>query len=939
MRLARYALAALLVGAVIAPAALQDPAPTGQTAILCGKLYTGKGQVLAPAVLVFEQGRVVSATQGDVAPAGAKVIDLRPNVIIPGLVNAYSSVIDPRDSIETVTPDVRAIDGFERYRDVAKALEGGVTTLYITPGTNRLVAGQGAIVKAGGSGDARVLRASHGMKVVMGERPKNPPAVFDPPIPPSTDNPILPPKRQYPMTRMGELAKLRDVLTEAQHKKGNPHPESTTRAGYLDPLREIIARERPLVVQAGKADDIVKAVLLAEEFKVDIMIAGAQEADRIAGFLAEHKVPVSWDPGVTAMGSRRSKTTAAEGIAALAGAAALEKAGVSFALQCPSDNEMPHLLLQAAWAVRAGVSQEKALRSITLGAAEMIGVSTRVGALDKDFDADFVVLTGDPFHPSTVVDKVFVGGALVHEHRAVDVEQKIAEFRRLSTAEGLTIIRAGRILNGVSSPIEKGVIVIENGKITYVGRETSIPPGAKVIDASTSVVVPGFVNLSGWIGLSPRVSESLTLQRRAPGDAPPATIDFAVASALAADDPAYREALASGVTLVLLAPSNQGVCSLVKLTDGAPRVVREVAAIRFEVAAGKGAYTMMKKRLEAAKKYHDDWEAFEKQPKEGPKEPAKGPAPESKGDPITGTWEGTVTVPAFGVTERVVATMKLNGTSVSGTVASPKQPEQSVPFDGTFANNEISVDVNEQGATGKVTMKLESPDVLKGGFKVTYQGMTIEGKAEAKRTIKGGEGESTAAAPAAGAGPEKKEMKKDERLEPYRALFRREIPALVRATSIAAIENALKLFRDDFNLNFTLLDPTDAYGDPNGVLARADGVAWSGAFLGRHRNDPINSADLFMRRNLPVAFFAPGEGESPLLAMIAGSAVHYGCDANETLRALTSGPAKMLNLERQVGSITYGRDADLVVYSGEPFDFNSRVEKVFVDGKVVFERK
>lgn len=935
MKIARYLLAAFMAGAVVAPATMQDAAPTTRTAILCGKLYTGKGQVFAPGLLIIDQGRVVSVAQGDVAPAGATVIDLRPAVVIPGLVNACASLVDPRDSIETVTPEIRAIDGFERFRDVAKALEGGVTTLHITPGSNRLVSGQGAIVKSGGEVGARVLRASYGLKVFMGERPKNPPAVFEPPIPPSTDNPILPPKRQYPMTRMGELAKLRQVLAEAQHKRGNPHPESTTRANFLDPLREVVAGERPLIVQAGKADDIVKAVLLAEEFKLGIMIAGAQEADRIAPFLAEHKVPVAWDAGVTAMGGRRSKALAFEGTPALSGAAALEKAGVAFALQSPSDGEMPHLLLQAAWAVRAGVSPEKALRAVTGAAAEMIGVGDRVGALEKDFDADFAVLSGDPFSPATRVEKVFIGGALVHERRAVDIEQKIAEFRRLSYLEGLTVVRAGRILSGVSGPTENGVIFIEGAKITYVGRETTIPPGAKVIDATKMTVVPGFVNLGGWIGLSPRVSESSMLARRSPVDAPQANLDFTVAAALAADDPAYREALASGVTLVLVSPSGQGVCTLVKLTGGAPRVVREVAAIRFEVGPGKGAYNQLKKRLEAAKKYHEEWEAFEKQPKDAAKEAPKAPAASGpKEDPISGTWEGTVSVPSFGVTERFVASMKLDGSTVNGTVSSPRDPAQSLPFTGTWASNELTVNVDEQGATGKVTLKLEGPDTLKGDFKITYQGMTIEGNADARRTVKDGGAPAAAAAPG-----EKKELKKDDRLEAYRPLFRREIPALVRASTIPAIENALKIFRDDFNLNFTLLDPTDAYGDPNGVLGRADGVAWSGAFLGEHRNEPINSADLFMRRRLPVAFFAPGEGETPMLPMLAGAALHYGCDAAETLRALTSGPAKLLLLEKQVGSLTFGRDADLLICSGDPFDWTCRVETVLVDGKIVYERK
>jgi imidazolonepropionase-like amidohydrolase len=73
--------------------------------------------------------------------------------------------------------------------------------------------------------------------------------------------------------------------------------------------------------------------------------------------------------------------------------------------------------------------------------------------------------------------------------------------------------------------------------------------------------------------------------------------------------------------------------------------------------------------------------------------------------------------------------------------------------------------------------------------------------------------------------------------------------------------------------------------------------------------------------------------------MNAAYAVRYGMDEEEAFRAITIYPAKLLGIDDRIGSIEQGKDADLVILSGEPFDFRSRVEKVVVNGKIVYENK
>ena len=77
------------------------------------------------------------------------------------------------------------------------------------------------------------------------------------------------------------------------------------------------------------------------------------------------------------------------------------------------DLNTPHV--DAAYAVRGGLDNRKGLRTITLDAAEMLGVDDRVGSLEAGKDADILILDGDPLHYSTFVITALVNGEVVYE--------------------------------------------------------------------------------------------------------------------------------------------------------------------------------------------------------------------------------------------------------------------------------------------------------------------------------------------------------------------------------------------------------------------------------------------------------------------------------------------------------------------------------------------
>jgi len=209
------------------------------TVIRAGRIHTVSGAAIDHGIIVIQNGKIIDVRPGLEIPGGATLIEADNEVVVPGFVDAQTSVSEPgRDSDETVALDVRAIDGYDFYASNWRQLSGGVTTAYLSPGSRRLLSGQGAVVKtAGKSPEARTLAARLGLRVTLGEQSKNPPPIFTPPVPPSADHPLLPAKRQYPSSRMGEFATLRRAGLRRSRSSSRPTTKTTSSRPRCSPRR------------------------------------------------------------------------------------------------------------------------------------------------------------------------------------------------------------------------------------------------------------------------------------------------------------------------------------------------------------------------------------------------------------------------------------------------------------------------------------------------------------------------------------------------------------------------------------------------------------------------------------------------------------------------------------------------------------------------------
>ena len=778
-------------------------------------------------MVIIRDGKIEAVGKNLKIPDGAEVIDASDKVVIPGLIDAFTTLAErSRDDEESVTPDIRAKDAFDFYGKYRRLLAGGVTTVYISPGQRRLISGAGAVVKlAGDSIDERCLKDTSALRITLGELPKNPPAIFKPPIPPDPCHPLLPVEKQLPTTRMAEMAVLRKVFTDAKWAMKQKAPEMDSKMQALLP---VLKRKLPVRINCHTAQDIRNAIRFAETFKLKLIIEGAAEAYEVIDEIKSSKSPVVLT-GVFEPGRQHLKdytTDIALGRVNPENPGRLAQAGVKFAITSPTDETIPDLQFIAGYAVSLGLSPEEALKAITITPAEILGLADRIGSIEKGKDADLVILTGDPLDVSSIVDRTLINGKVVYARP--EVEPKKEETEKAS----ITAIRAGKILTASRGQINDGLILIEGDKIAYVGGPKKIPEKATVIDAAKSVVMPGLIDIHSHLGLHAE-SEPVKMNPSAPTSGPDSG-DMRLASivnAIRPNDEAFREVLRSGVTSVLLAPQTRGFISgnaaLIKLAGGSAKemVVREYAAVKFSMLgerARMGRIWDARDQLKRAKEYAEKWDDYEQK---------------------------------YGEYER------------------RRQYEQ-------------DKDPNE--------------------------------RQEIKEPARPG---------------------RDTNLELLRGLFKRQMPALVHANRADEIQTTLKVFKDEYNLDVIILGGYDGFRVTDELRKYNVGVAIGPDIIHYEKGKPINNADLLTRNKLCVAFHTSATSGTQYLPMNAAYAIRYGMDEEEAFRAITIYPAKLLNVDDRIGSIEQGKDADLVILSGGPFDFRSRMEKVIVNGQIVYECK
>jgi imidazolonepropionase-like amidohydrolase len=184
----------------------------------------------------------------------------------------------------------------------------------------------------------------------------------------------------------------------------------------------------------------------------------------------------------------------------------------------------------------------------------------------------------------------------------------------------------------------------------------------------------------------------------------------------------------------------------------------------------------------------------------------------------------------------------------------------------------------------------------------------------------------------------------DLRLEYFKPLFHREIPILVHTQGYQVIQSTLRILHDEFNLKVIIGHACfDSYRLAEETRKRGVPVM-SGPRIFRYDTDTGQIKGIvaeYAKRGvtfLGVNTDAPVVPEEELFFQ-ATMAVRFGWTEEEALRGLTIEPAKALMIDKRVGSLEVGKDADIVVTTGAIIDPRSYVTQVLIDGKVVYDVK
>ena len=935
--------------------------------IFARNLWTGK-VLLQDARVLVKDGRIVSVVSAGEreAPAAARVMEVA--WLLPGLVMADSvSLTATLEDPVSVTPAIRAVDGYDPFIPRPELESSGVTAVYLSPGRTRLIAGIGGVIRPGVEDpDLAIIAATaalHGSVIEAARRPQD---VFQPPVAPAEDAERFPPaKPQLPHTRAGAFLALRELFLKAR----GPDGERVPRGRYekdLRPVRAFLDGKMPLRLRAETAADIFGAIQVARRFKARLVIEGGTEAWRLAEELAEVGASVVLATGTPPTGrlSPPPPFNAPGGRPHPQAAALLKRAGVKVALVPAATGAFSDLLWYAGQAMtRGGFDREDVLRAVTSGAAGVLGVQDDCGFVAPGRAADLVAFDQDPLAPAAHPILVVAAGQILHRSDEKDEEESrpVAIFaRRIHTAAG--------------APIENGVVLVQDGRIVDVGSEVTVPAGARRVSLENAVVVPGFVDAGTQAGMRGyRMDDSgvLTLpppQKTLPMDKPPSE----------SFDPRFPEVRAvaeAGVTTLVLAPAGgrapAGLLSVVK-TGGEPgpaSVVASVAGVLFDYSSATwspSVLSSLRRTLKSGRKYARAWKEYEEKlaawkakhpdtasPRRAVK-PGKIQAPKAR-DPVTGSWSGTAEYE--GLLVKVKAEFALDGKSVSGTVHASMIPGGSAPVEGVFENDVLSLQMEIQGTSVEVTLDVgrdemeglwraegagEGRIVLKRRWKPAAGGDKKDGSAPAKQGKKGSEkgaGDSTAKKAASGDKPPK-QPRKVAAMEPYRRLFTLEIPAFVGvARSPRLAREILRIFRDEFELKTVFVSPRLVKGLIDEMGRLGVGLACTGPAVYTEEGTRVNPALIAIRNRVPAILRSGPGGDSRTLYHSAAYLVRCGLSPADALKMITRWPARIFGLGKRLGTIQRGRDADLVILDGEPFAPGTHILKVMVNGRFVGEKE
>src|ERR1043166_5411797 len=413
-------------------------------AITNTRIVTVSGPVIERGTIVVRNGLIAAAGENVSAPPDARVIDGTGLTVYPGLIDSYTNLALPEASPspsvagggggffllqqtpprsggpnstqpaglqpETMVEEVIRTGG----TDLENARNVGFTSALTLPRTGIWI-GQSAVINlAGETPQQMIVRSPVAMHVGF-----------------------TPLRGGYPGSLMGVFATLRQMMLDAQRYRDSIKIYESSPRGVrrpdtdrsLEALVPVIEGKMPVVMFANTEREITRALDLANEFKLKVIIAGGRESDRLTARLLKQDVPVLLSlnlprrtPAAMPEADPEPLRVLRERVEAQQTASKLAKAGVRFAFESGSLTNISDLMVNVRHVIENGLSTTDALRAFTIWPATILGVENQLGSIETGKIANLTVTRGDLFERNSRVVHVFIDG------RPVDLRPAPLDF-------------------------------------------------------------------------------------------------------------------------------------------------------------------------------------------------------------------------------------------------------------------------------------------------------------------------------------------------------------------------------------------------------------------------------------------------------------------------------------------------------------------------------
>jgi imidazolonepropionase-like amidohydrolase len=359
--------------------------------------------------IVFSNGLITAVGATVNIPANATVIDGTGLFIYPGLIDAgshvgleeISAVPGTVDTAELgdINPNARAEVAVNPHSNVIPVTRVNGITSVVTEPEGGIISGSSAMLNlAGWTPQEMTLKAPLAMHIHFPRLRAN---AFD--EQPQDEEATKEAAKNYTK----QIDKLRDVFKDAQAyaKASAAHVKRVDRDLILEALVPVVEGREPMVMHANLERDIRAALKFADEFKLKVILADAEDVARVIPELKSRNIPVILGP-ILSLPPREDDPYDL----VYSNAKTLNDAGILFAIQSQDAHNARNLPYNAAACAAFGLPKDVALRSITLAPAQIFGVADKVGSLETGKLANIIVTDGDPLEIVTHVRHLFIGG-------------------------------------------------------------------------------------------------------------------------------------------------------------------------------------------------------------------------------------------------------------------------------------------------------------------------------------------------------------------------------------------------------------------------------------------------------------------------------------------------------------------------------------------------